>query len=57
MSATGVSLFCVFNLFKEEKGQMLAGKGAVYGDSIWVSATPKTTKAEPGYGPYRENAD
>lgn len=37
----GVSLFCVFHLFKEETGGVLAGKGAVYGDSIWVSAAPK----------------
>ena len=42
----GLSLFCVMHLFEEPEGDILAGKGAVYGDSIWVPADSGTTKAQ-----------
>lgn len=42
----GVSLFCVMHLFEDAEGEHLVGKGAVYGDSIWVSAALESTKTE-----------
>jgi hypothetical protein len=49
-SSEGFSLFCVMHLFEDPEGNTLAGKGAIYGDSIWVPAELKATKAQSGPG-------
>lgn len=45
-SSEGFSLFCVMHLFENPEGNTLAGKGAIYGDSIWVPAESNATKAQ-----------
>jgi hypothetical protein len=44
----GVSLFCVMRWFEDAEGRTLAGKGSIYGDSIWITVEPKTTRTEQG---------
>jgi hypothetical protein len=44
-SRDGTSLFCVMSLFEDPEGDDLAGKGGIYGDSIWIAPEPGAADA------------